>query len=1321
MFRGPIRFATVAAAALILALSSIAAGPHIAHAQRAIPAAVARPYPSSPYSSSPYSDVEVLELANGALPMFANSVIIDDDEEEGETIVIRDLKELPEEMREGLDQLPKPQREQIEAAIRERGLKLPKSMVTPQARGQAADPAQQAAAQLLSQFSELKGISRSAGDVLAARAEQLKAAGSTAAKPDPAKAKEPLTLETLLGGGAGPDFEVLHGRIIAGDWVGLQKQLAKLPPDVADPIYERMLGLLSSADGALVPHEILDLADAAPKKLKRRHIHTLGSMLQKSLATVDEPTRFLDRLSRGNRHLGGKDPALRLAAARLLLDAGLTDEVAKYLVPLEEARKRNDADQLNVHGALVLQQAHGMDDEPGEVLLERSWDLFQQVLRTADPKSVGYREAVEQVTQLLGMISQEVSGPWLRQTYEKNPPLGMQILSQIIDGLGDSSGNHGNDEAQLETLRSLKGAMQQLAAAAKSQPEIWLPALQLAAAEWCKGIAAVLKAEQNQRNEQRNYARASNRSGYSSFESDSPPTSAEETAEALTIVPDEACLAVVEPETAWKARKLIGQFTARIRAKSECFASIKLFAAHDPAIAQHLAETYLQHWAEQFQQSQNQDRQQSYSMHYGLGGSPYYTQHYSPQGAVPLTRARQVRNLADMRVLLDELAGLGVKKLDENTLVAVFTQCHSPAEVYRREDIEKVFGAVDEQQESVVVTLVSAMRNNLAGQWRKPDLQEANHTNRTDAELVAEIGRGYSLALDMLRGVVERDSAPPAAHVMLGNLYFDQAEFLYGQKVDLKTYIETRDRAFTQYRLAHESYAQTIGGLPTPPDASIYLQWFQSAMGASDLAYLSRQDEPDRDQIDQVAASIKSLGPEVAERHLDLFGKQASESIGQVPAHLKPWFIREALRIVGDHPSGKPLTELADLYRDLLNEVELHIRVDGSSTVGREPFGAHLVIRGTTAVMREGQSFAVLLSQGYSYATNQQVNHKEKLEKEIREKFAETFEVQQVRFHEPTVEPQTFGRDDWRELPLAYLVLKAKDPAIDRIPSIDLDMEYTDGQGFVVLPIHSPVQLMDARSTPVSRPLAELKIKQTLDDRKLDKNQLKLEIAATGKGLIPELDRVLQLGDLRDTQAASGFKITDVVDHGITIGGLDASSDKVRPNCERRWTIEMAPREGARPTEFAFPKATAGDAELTFVRFEDADLATSGPVATLRTGPFALRDWLWPTVGAVAILTIILVMIIMIRRAQRSRTMATARYRRPSTVTPFSTISLLKQLVADSTLAFTADERGDLSTAIRQLEDHYFARADGVGASTNGHTELDALLGNWLHKAAKPI
>ena len=103
--------------------------------------------------------------------------------------------------------------------------------------------------------------------------------------------------------------------------------------------------------------------------------------------------------------------------------------------------------------------------------------------------------------------------------------------------------------------------------------------------------------------------------------------------------------------------------------------------------------------------------------------------------------------------------------------------------------------------------------------------------------------------------------------LLQGTLAFDLAEFLYGQKADLKTYTSIRDQAFVAYRRAAALYAASLSAVPPRlQNVNVYRQWFQSALGASDLAYLTRQDRPDLDEIDRVAAAMRGLGGEAAER-----------------------------------------------------------------------------------------------------------------------------------------------------------------------------------------------------------------------------------------------------------------------------------------------------------------------------------------------------------------------------------------------------------------------------------------------------------------------
>ena len=66
-------------------------------------------------------------------------------------------------------------------------------------------------------------------------------------------------------------------------------------------------------------------------------------------------------------------------------------------------------------------------------------------------------------------------------------------------------------------------------------------------------------------------------------------------------------------------------------------------------------------------------------------------------------------------------------------------------------------------------------------------------------------------------------------------------------------------------------------------------------------------------------------------------------------------------------------------------------------------------------------------------------------------------------------------------------MLRAKTPAVDRVPAVPIDLEFNDGDGVVLLPITSPVVLIDARGPqPAPRPVADLKVRQVLDDRRLE-------------------------------------------------------------------------------------------------------------------------------------------------------------------------------------------------------------------------------------------
>ncbi|MCA9069877.1 MAG: hypothetical protein KDA84_13180, partial [Planctomycetaceae bacterium] len=509
------------------------------------------------------------------------------------------------------------------------------------------------------------------------------------------------------------------------------------------------------------------------------------------------------------------------------------------------------------------------------------------------------------------------------------------------------------------------------------------------------------------------------------------------------------------------------------------------------------------------------------------------------------------------------------------------------------------------------------MREQLAGQWRSPETQEQAGTKRTDQELIAEIDRGYQLAGSLLTEALDNNPQNQNLRVLLATLQFDRAEFLYGQKVDLKTYIGLRDQSFQLYRgAAHQYAAQLKQDTEAEPSIDIFWQWFQSALGASDLAYLTRQDAPERDQIDEIAATIQALGGERTEKHLQLFGEKLTESQSNVPGPLRPNYFREGIRIVGEHPSGESARKRVLYYEELLSEVQLHLEVDGSTNVGNnQPFGVRISVRNTTTVGQEGGGLI-----DFAELTGSQFDPIKTLEDQLKERLGETFFLDVTRFHKGSVEPTGFGRPGWRQTSLGYLVLRTKDPSVDRIPSVAIDLPFNDGDDYVMLPIASPVVLIDSRNSSASeRELDNVVIRQVLDDRKFqEENQLRLEITVTATGLIPDLDQLLDLSSI----GKADLEIEKTVDHGLDVASLDTTTNVVKPQSRRSWTLELQPTSNHSPEAFVFPMANKETFENTFERYADADIIKTSESIALPTPLKPVSWWAWIGGGVLVLLAL---------------------------------------------------------------------------------------------------
>jgi hypothetical protein len=330
------------------------------------------------------------------------------------------------------------------------------------------------------------------------------------------------------------------------------------------------------------------------------------------------------------------------------------------------------------------------------------------------------------------------------------------------------------------------------------------------------------------------------------------------------------------------------------------------------------------------------------------------------------------------------------------------------------------------------------------------------------------------------------------------------------------------------------------------------------------------------------------------------------------------------------------------------------------------------------------------------------------LEKKIREALIDGFEILSITFHDEKVEPRGYGRPEWRETPIAYLLLKAKDAGVDRIPAIQLDLDFLDRRGKVVLPVESPVVLIDARpNKPPARPLGKLSVTEILDERELKDGKLTLEVKATGRGIIPEFNELLEA-------APAGFRVEKITDHGLTVTKLDAEGDSLAAICERNWLVALAQSQGAdAPATFRFPKPKLDTAELSYKRYADADLVEvreSLALAGLPLRPANHRGWILSGIVAVFCSA---GLFFLLRPTKPVLADEAAFYSLPAHVTPFTVLNLLRRMEHDARLSLPPDHRVELAQTIREMEQRFF----GPCAESNGQSDLERLAREWVGRA----
>ncbi|MBN2210060.1 MAG: thioredoxin family protein [Sedimentisphaerales bacterium] len=1092
--------------------------------------------------------------------------------------------------------------------------------------------------------------------------------------------------------------------VTLGNWKNVKASLAELPDADGTDLFNRLVKELQATEkkddsttlkAVLTPEDFFALSDCAPAQLNNAQIAELAKLMQLIMESGDYQRIMLEHLTQGTPCFGGNDQARRVAAAKLLFAANMLDQAGEFLPDAQTARQNKNIDLVKMH---IRYLGHLARRQRNLAALEKAWDLGQWILLEETANTQERQEALRLVLDLIPILEPDKAHRWLSERFKQDPDVGARILSTIGDAiLADAGGDDAElRQRNLEILSLGVNALLDV-----RSDDSWNNMLNVLA--WCWMTEGENTLEMTKKAEQQRNQRNAKIPPHVSLEN------------ILATAPHPAWLAVLPSDTFVKVEILIARLNMKADKLDLAATTIKHLSQTQPAEATLLAEEFLNEWS----RSVNQAPTELYNPNPQLYRLPSY-RYSSRNRGIPLTRARQVRNLEQLSMLLQDFGTFLPRPLNAAIVAKVFADCHSVAEVFQQQDIEAVFGPIDKLSVNIRLELVRVMRTRLNETWRDPEVQKEKDTKRTRRETINEVVRGYLLLEQLL---AEGQDIPSWQYLqLLGMVRYDSAEFYYSLRnqkdvhgdeeenqyaYTLEEYTRKRNAAIDAFRTAAEYYgtaAPTMKPLDRTPQ--VYLNWFYLVLGASDLAHLKRSTDLSEDYLSDIRTAMLSLPGELADEHLSAFGDRLFESLPQVPENVKMRYLEAGLMIIGDHAGGARARAVVTYYHDLLNELELMVRIDGESAaaVGHtRNFGLFIELHHSRAIERESGGFAryvqnVSNARGY-YPNNARANYRDIFENYITRTLQENFEIKSVTFADADVTSYESDRPYWRVTPLAYVLLKPKDSAVDIIPPIQMDMDFYDQYGQVVLPVVSHPLPIDAKAESPAPITDDLQITQTLDARNLKEGKIKLEIVAHGLGLIPSFDELFDW-------AANDLKSV-IDDQGVIVDKLK-TDDVIAAQCQRLWLITIdAPSAKLGSLRFNFPtlKNIYASAKMDLKRFADANIVDANAVVTLST-----KNRTFQIIAFLVLLAVAFAALWIVRR-RRLTPQETGHelHVLPPNLTPFTVLSFLRHIDGDSTLALAEKDKTALRTDMTLLERAYFS-SQGI---PDPQPDIDQIAAKW--------
>jgi len=1164
--------------------------------------------------------------------------------------------------------------------------------------------------------------------------EETNADAQKAAAEAAAKAKKDAEAAKLLDA----ELAVFQRHVTLGDWPEVKSYFAGITKEEAKAGYKQLLVSLNAGaaqrtpqiqaimqsspqlaafveKNTFNPEDVFGLAAAAPHEVDKDLLLQLGGILRQTLERGVVIEEFVVRMK---AEIAKPDGAAitRRQAAQLLFGANQQIAAGEFLPESEQAKSDNDREALNLLARFFLAR-HAKDKKSAD--LEQAWTVTQASLAltaAVDEKDETKRQAAEaekdeslrRAVELAPKVREEFGQKWLEESFTHQPERGMEIIATIGSQASKGFETHAADPTfRLKGIELQKTAVEALVAAAPDKVTAWRASLNLLAANWLK------EAEFSYRFAQSSSLGARLRRDpfgnifyvdeeyYARFQRQPGQGQPIATGEIIAARPGDQWLAMIDESMKPKFQSVFAQLYLKVNEEAKAFPYIEQLAQTHPDKARELAEEFLGIWTTNHNPNANRGQTNHYMFMYGF--------ERRAEG-IPLTRSKQERNLDELADLVRRLRSLPIGELKEVLLAKAFTTCHSSAEVYRLEAIERVFGDLGGLKPKTLAALVQQMRENLIGVWRQPAQQEDKKTKRKQKDIETEVLRGYSVA----RSVVDRtrEEYPDEWSLQQVHAAILHDENNYRHELAKSTdFSKKRDAAFAEFRRAAELYAVRVGEIPEEEEStSAYEQWFYASLGACDLQHIDQEKQPDLRQPKLIREAIESLGGEAAQRHMAKFANSLFTRMSALSPAVKFRYLREGFEIVGNHKQAVEARKVFDYYKDLVTEIKLEAAIDGSDVVGHgQPFGVFVNLKHTREIERESGGFGRYLQNqnnmrfSYNYGRPTE-NYRDKFQETAKQALDEHFEVLSVTFQDEKVNSKAVQEYGWRVTPYAYVLLKARSPQVDKIPSMRLDLDFLDTSGYVILPVETPPVPLDASPADGDpRPIQKLQLTQTLDERQADQGKLILEVKATGLGLVPDLSQIVDLNP-------AGFDITDTVDQGLSVSRFEPESDQTVVVSERTWLVNMQVKAEMpeRPTSFRFGTPKIETAESTLQRYADADLEkVEQEISLEQTYGKTSRVWVWCLVAGVAVLAAAVV--VLLRKARVTSPEREFSIEVPEQITPFTVLGLLRHIQFNNGLNDIGKQ--ELASTIRGVEQYFFGSGNGAE-----EPDLKNIAESWVAK-----